>query len=169
MKPMLAAFVIASTWLPVTSGEVRAQGAGVCNRQADEVAEKVRSDSQSWINAIDPSLPEDEKAAYRLVFSRNRDRTLVVVDAQKQQCTAKYKPLQDKMDAVVAYYTGGLSLILAPQMTHVDVSEILKGYPLGGPNALVPKFREQILHGDKSTVANIIRDPWKCLSFQRKC
>ena len=87
----------------------------------------------------------------------------------RKDCTAQFKPYQDLVDAMVRIYTAGLSDILKPHMTHVDVSELLAGYPLGGPNALVPRFREQILNGDQGTVANIIRDPWKCLTFQRKC
>jgi hypothetical protein len=73
------------------------------------------------------------------------------------------------MDTIVAAYTLGLSRVLQPSMTHVDVSELLKGYTLGGPNALVPKFREEILRGDQGTFANILRDPYKCLTFQRSC
>lgn len=143
--------------------------AGVCNRQADEISSKVRDDAAAWIAAIDPSLPKDERDAYKLLFSRNRDRALVVVQKQNDSCTASFKNYQDMMDAVVFVYTGGLSSILAPRMTHVDVSELLKGYPLGGPNALVPKFREDILRGDNGTVSNIMIDPLKCLTFQRKC
>ncbi|WP_104822317.1 hypothetical protein [Rhizobium sp. NXC24] len=162
-------FALAAAAFFLMSQQPSFSQAGVCNRQGDEIATKVRSDADKWIAAIDPSLPKDEQDAFRLLFSRNRDRTLAAVNKMTRECTAKYKPMQDMMDGIVTYYTGGLSKILAPRMTHVDVSELLNGYPLGGPNALIPKFREDILRGDNGTVANIIRDPWKCLSFQRKC
>lgn len=162
------AIAIAST-LCLFSVPALAQGAGVCDRQASEIGDKVNSDAAQWIAAIEPSLPQDEKDAYTLLFSRNRDRALALVDSQKNACTAQYKPMQDMMDIIVIYYTGGISKILEPRMTHVDVSELLKGYPLGGPNALVPKFRESILNGDNGTIANILRDPIQCLTFARKC
>ncbi|MBK4722408.1 hypothetical protein JJL56_26490 [Azospirillum sp. YIM DDC1] len=165
---ILYAVLLASLVLAAPQA-ANAQGAGVCNRQADEIASKVQGDAQAWIDAIDHSLPQDEQDALKLLFSRNRDRSLQVVDKQKEECTAQFKDMQNMMDAVVAFYTGGLSKILAPRMTHVDVSEILAGYPLGGPNALIPKFREDVLRGDNGTIANIVRDPWKCLTFQRKC
>lgn len=153
----------------VLSHNVAFAQAGVCNRAADEIAQKVTKDANDWINAIDPSLPQDERDALKLLFTRNKERSLAVVKTQQNECTAQFKPMQDMMDAVVAAYTGGLSKILATRMTHVDVSELLAGYPLGGPNALVPKFREDILRGDNGTIANILRDPWKCVTFQRKC
>ncbi|TBA16120.1 hypothetical protein [Rhizobium ruizarguesonis] len=170
MRPMfrtVAVLIVGCLAAPTIS--LAAGGAGVCNRAADEISAKVTSDADAWIAAIDPSLPQDEKDALKLLFSRNKQRTLAAVDKQKTQCTAQFKSLQDMTDAVVVIYTGGLSKILATRMTHIDVSELLKGYPLGGPNALVPKFRESILKGDRGTGANILRDPWKCLTFQRKC
>jgi hypothetical protein len=54
-------------------------------------------------------------------------------------------------------------------MTNVDVGEILHGKPLGGENAVIPKLREQLLGGDRGTIANIIRDPIRCALFMRKC
>jgi hypothetical protein len=84
-------------------------------------------------------------------------------------CEQGFKPYQQVMDSFVILATGGLSKLLPERMTRIDVSDILAGYPLGGPDALVPKLREQILRGDRGTLANTIRDPWKCLTFQRKC
>lgn len=52
---------------------VLAQGAGVCNRAAEEIATKVNEDANSWVDSIDPSLPQDEKDALTLLFNRNRE------------------------------------------------------------------------------------------------
>lgn len=67
----------------------------------------------------------------------------------------------------------GVPPFLGEEATRVDTSEILNGKPLGGENALVPQAREDVLDrldaADQGSVANIIRDPFKCLTFQRKC
>jgi hypothetical protein len=84
-------------------------------------------------------------------------------------CERGFKPYQTVMNDFVAIATGGVSKVLPERMTRIDVSDILAGYPLGGPDAFIPKLREQILGGDRGTVANIIRDPIKCITFQRKC
>jgi hypothetical protein len=84
-------------------------------------------------------------------------------------CERGFKPYQQVMNDFVTIATGGLSKLLPERMTRIDVSDILAGYPLGGPNAFIPKLREQILGGDRGTLGNIVRDPYKCLTFQRKC
>ncbi|SMF13876.1 hypothetical protein [Pseudogulbenkiania subflava] len=78
-------------------------------------------------------------------------------------CNRGIAPYQKALDIAVYFATGGLSAILPPTMTKIDASQILSGNPLGGPGALIPKLREDILnglgiHGD---VACGIRDPLK--------
>lgn len=144
--------------------------AGVCNRASDDTRSRVNADVQGWIDAINEGdSPQHVKNAHIVLFQYNQGETMKGIEDLRQKCTQEFKPYQDVVDAMVVIYTGGLSEILQPHMTHVDVSELLAGYPLGGPNALVPRFREQILNGDQGTIANIVRDPWKCLTFQRKC
>lgn len=41
-------------------------------------------------------------------------------------------------------------------------------YGLGSGNEIV-KAREYLLRGDRGTIANIIRDPFKCMTFSKKC
>lgn len=165
MKSNLLAIVIFSL-----SGFAYGQGAGVCNRASDDVRARVTTDVQAWIDAINSTdLPQHVKNAHIVLFQYNQAESMKQIEKARVDCTASFKPYQEVVDLMVRIYTGGLSDILKPHMTHVDVSELLAGYPLGGPNALVPRFREQILNGDTGTVANIIRDPWKCLTFQRKC
>lgn len=156
--------------LACTAQGAYAQGAGVCNRASDDIRARVNADVQGWVDAINETdLPQQVKNAHIILFQYNQAESMKGIEVKRTECTAQYKPYQEVMDAMILIYTGGLSAILSPHMTHVDVSELLAGYPLGGPNALVPRFREQILRGDNSTVSNIIRDPWKCLTFQRKC
>jgi hypothetical protein len=144
--------------------------AGVCNRATDDAKQKMNDDYAAWVSAIQGNgLPQEVQNAYIVLFKYNKNQSYAQADLINQDCTRSFKTYQDVMDAIVTVYTLGLAKVLQPAMTHVDVSELLKGYTLGGPNALVPKFREQILRGDNGTVANIVRDPWKCLSFQRKC
>lgn len=156
--------------LGIFAGATWAQGAGVCDRASDDTRARVVGDVQAWIDAINQTdLPQHVKNAHIVLFQYNQAESMKKIETIRVECTAAYKPYQDVVDLMVSIYTAGLSEILAPHMTHVDVSELLAGYPLGGPNALVPRFREQILNGDNGTIANIIRDPWKCLTFQRKC
>ena len=99
-----------------------------------------------------------------------RQVALQVVSAAISDCDHDLKPYQEVMDAFVLIATGGLSELLPKRMTHIDVSDIIAGYPLGqSSDAFIPKLREQILGGDRSTPANILRDPWKCLTGQRTC
>lgn len=144
--------------------------AGVCNRASDDIRARVNADVQGWINAINATdLPPHVKQAHITLFQYNQGEAMKGIERVRQECTAAFKPYQQVVDAMILIYTNGLSAILQPHMTHVDVSELLAGYPLGGPDALVPRFREDILRGDQGTIANIVRDPWKCLTFQRRC
>jgi hypothetical protein len=83
------------------------------------------------------------------------------VNTAVNDCNKQIAPYQKITDIGVFLTTGGLSAVLPPQMTHVDASQLLKGTPLGGPGALIPQMREQILSGlgVGGDVAGIIRDP----------
>ena len=83
------------------------------------------------------------------------------IETAISECNQKIAPYQKATDIAVFFATGGLSAVLPPQMTHVDASQILSGHPLGGPGALIPKMREDILNGlgIGGDVAGIIRDP----------
>jgi len=78
-------------------------------------------------------------------------------------CNKGIAPYQKALDIAVFFSTGGLSAILPPAMTKIDASQILSGTPLGGPGALIPKLREDILNGlgIGGDVACSIRDPLK--------
>ncbi|MER8563203.1 hypothetical protein [Mesorhizobium sp. M0578] len=87
---------------------------------------------------------------------------------------AEIKRVQEAgLDPAIKTYaiwaTYGLALLLPDRMTNVDVGEIAHGKPFGGDHAIAPEVREFILGGDRGTIANIVRDPWRCATFQRKC
>ena len=119
------------------------------------------SQFQGWLRFVFYEL-KDRLNAEKLLAGRQVAEAIA-------DCEGGFKPYQQVMDSFMTIATGGLSKLLPERMTRVDVSDILAGYPLGGPNAFIPKLREQILGGDRGTVANVIRDPWKCITFQRKC
>jgi hypothetical protein len=87
---------------------------------------------------------------------------------EAQGCASAVAPAQTAVDIATTVGTGGLSLVLPYQVTHIDVGEILHGKPLGGDSALVPKAREDILRAitghdnDQGEISKIIRDPIKC-------
>ncbi|WP_133117232.1 hypothetical protein [Mesorhizobium sanjuanii] len=54
-------------------------------------------------------------------------------------CRSGLAPAQQIVDVAIANLTGGLSLILPPNMTHIDMGEILSGNILGGENSFFRK------------------------------
>ncbi|WP_338834462.1 hypothetical protein [Bradyrhizobium septentrionale] len=79
------------------------------------------------------------------------------------ECNKGFAVPQKITDAAVFFATGGLSAVLPARLTHVDVSQLLSNTPFGGPDALIPKLRDDVLNGlgIGGDVACIIRDPKK--------
>jgi hypothetical protein len=93
----------------------------------------------------------------------NRDKQIGLAGVAKliDDCNQQVKPYQDVVNSFVNVETLGIASMLPGKMGFVDASDILAGYPLGGPDALVPKARDQLLNslhigGD---VAKTIKDP----------
>ncbi|OUS09246.1 hypothetical protein A9Q90_03790 [Gammaproteobacteria bacterium 54_18_T64] len=90
-------------------------------------------------------------------------------------CMDSVAPAQLAADLGVILGTGGLSLILPERMTRIDMGEVLNGKPFGDDSAAIPKFRDdafKVIGVDPEspgTIGNIIKDPWKCVTFQRRC
>lgn len=151
------------------SSEARAQF-GVCNRAAGDAAFLVNRDADNRINVIlNSPAPPHVKEAHITIINYNRQNALHTIQAGWAECNNGFRSPQQIVDAAVTIYTMGLNRMLPPGTMHVDVSEVMSGRPLGGPTAIVPQVRERILGGDRGTGANIVRDPIKCLTFQRKC
>lgn len=87
------------------------------------------------------------------------------IEQAKGDCNKQIEPYQKALDIAKFLTTGGLSAILPPTMTHIDASQILSGHPLGGPGALIPKLREDLLNGlgVGGDVACFIRDPLRAI------
>lgn len=156
----------------MSSAQAQQGQSGVCDRETSEAISFIDQQRDKWIDSINkqnPPLPDDVKSAYGIIVKHAHDSSVATAQLKNIDCTKKYEGPQAIMNYAVAAYSGGLSLLAPGKTMYVDASEILNGYPLGGPDALIPKLREQILQGDNSTVSNVIRDPWKCISFQRKC
>lgn len=81
------------------------------------------------------------------MLASQRDTGLGAIFQSFQQCAAGYAPYQQIINTGVFFLTGGMSQVLPPAATHVDASRILSGTPFGGPNAVVPQARTQILNG----------------------
>lgn len=98
------------------------------------------------------------------MLAYQRDTALSAVFQSFQQCEAGYAPYQQIINVGVFFVTGGLSQVLPPAASYVDASNIFAGTPFGGPNALVPQARDQILTrlGIGGDVAKIIRNP-RCI------
>lgn len=97
-------------------------------------------------------------------LATQRDSGLGAVFQSFHQCASGYAPYQQIINVGVFYATGGLSQVLPRAATHVDASQILSGKPLGGPNALIPKARDDALNrlGIGGDVAKVIRNP-RCI------
>jgi hypothetical protein len=100
----------------------------------------------------------------RARLAQDRDTAKVTVNAKADKCNADLAPYQQAMNTAVSTLTGGVSDLLPGKMAYVDVSRILAGYPGGGPDAFVPKFREQVLvalgaTGSSNDLKKILENP----------
>ncbi|MCB8878401.1 hypothetical protein [Acidisoma silvae] len=78
-----------------------------------------------------------------------------------QQCEAGFIPYQNILNVGSFFLTAGISQIVPPAATHMDVSNILAGTPFGGHDAIVPKARSQVLDslGIGGDVRKVIENP----------
>lgn len=158
-------FIIGMTLSPP---QVQAQGFGICDRQANEIGMSIANDAARRIYQVSVlNLPPDEKQALILLHMRARDRAFGSVEQQRTVCYTGYRSKQEMASIVVQVYTGGLSEFLPPSMTYVDMSEIMNGTPLGGPNAVIPRARDDAMSslGISGDVGKIIRDPQQILPW----
>jgi len=98
----------------------------------------------------------------RLAFQR--DTALGTIYQAFQECESGFAPYQKIVDIGVFFATAGFSQIIPPAATHVDVSQIFSGTPFGGPGALIPQARSQILDtlGVGGDVRKVIENP-RCI------
>lgn len=98
-------------------------------------------------------------------LAKQRGNAYNEIQNATDDCEKGLAPYQKALDVAVFFSTGGLSAVLPPQMTKIDASQILSGYPLGGPGALIPKLREDILKGLNigGDVGCFIRDPLRAV------
>jgi hypothetical protein len=95
------------------------------------------------------------------MLATQRDTGLRAVFEGFQQCEAGFAPYQQIINIGMFFTTAGLSQVIPPAATYVDASQILSGTPFGGPNALIPKARDDVLNGlgIGGDVAKVIRNP----------
>jgi hypothetical protein len=142
---------------------------GVCDRAANDASNLINNDANIRINGImNSGWPPDVQNAQITIINYTRGEALNNIYASHDECMRGYRQPQSIVDTAMNIYTFGLSSRLGGA-AHVDTSEILNGTPLGGPNAVIPQVREQILNHDNGTGANIVRDPIGCLTFAHKC
>jgi len=166
----LIALAVVLAALPAAASE---ESFGVCNRELDKVLSNIDTDYEQWVNAVQ-DMPAEVRDAYLKVFAYNRNQAVASAQKGKHECYAAFRPLQDIVDETVAVYTGGLSKLLPDKTTRADVSEILNGKPLGGPNAAIPKFRDQVFKAlgvnpkSPGAIGSIVIDPWRVLTGKRR-
>jgi hypothetical protein len=101
--------------------------------------------------------------AIRAKMENDRGTLLAAANEQADGCNAGLEPYQQAADALLATVTGGVEKLLPGKMGHVDVSQIMAGYPLGGPDALIPHLRTQIFDslnmGPSNDLRKIIENP----------
>ena len=117
----------------------------MCSRTGQAIA-FIDNQRQIWLAAINKNnLPEDVKNAYIIIVNHAHDTAVGGAKLKNMDCTKKYEGDQAIMNVAVTIFSQGLSLLAPGKTAYIDVSEIEHGYPLGGPDALIPKLREQIL------------------------
>lgn len=98
------------------------------------------------------------------MLAYQRDTALGAIFQSYQQCATGFAPYQQIVNTGVFYLTGGMSQLLPPAASHIDVSNIIAGTPYGGQTALIPKARDDVLNslGVGGDVAKVIRNP-RCI------
>lgn len=153
----------------ITSCPVMAQF-GVCTRAANDAAAIVNQRTQNKVQfVLRHNYPPQVIQAHLDIIYYSQQQAFQSITQDHNACNQGYRHPQQIVDGAMFVFSMGLSTLPPPGMVRIDISEIANGRPLGGPDAVVPKIREEILRGDRGTGANIIRDPIRCLTFQRKC
>ena len=100
---------------------------------------------------------------YSATLEQNRTTLIAAANEQANGCNSGYIPYQQAAELLVASVTGGAEHLLPGKMGHIDVSEIMSGYPLGGPNAMIPQVRTQVFNalgmGPTNDLRKIIENP----------
>jgi hypothetical protein len=96
-------------------------------------------------------------------LERDKQIALASISVQIDDCEKALKPYQEIVNGFANIANGGIAGLLPGKMGFIDASDILAGYPLGGPDALVPKARDQILNsiglGGNNDLGKIVKDP----------
>lgn len=143
---------------------------GVCARAANDAAMLVNMRTQEKIQLVlRHNYPPAVIQAHLNIINYSQQEALASIQQNYEGCARGFEHPQRIVDVAMFVFSRGLNRALPPGMVRIDMSEVLSGRPLGGPNAIVPQVRERILGGDRGTGANIVRDPIRCLTFQRKC
>jgi hypothetical protein len=90
-----------------------------------------------------------------------RDMGLQAVFQAFSECARGFAPYQQVLNVGTFFLTAGMSRVIPRAATHIDASRLLSGTPFGGPTALIPQARDQILNGlgIGGDVAKVIRNP----------
>lgn len=143
---------------------------GVCDRAANDAVYLVNFERQRKVNLVlQYNYPPTVIQAHLDIINYSHQDALNDISRGHYECARGFRSPQQIVNTAVTVFTMGLNRALPPGMVRIDISEAAAGRPFGGPNALVPRAREQVLRGDNSTPSNVVRDPWKCVTFQRKC
>lgn len=166
-RPFVLALAVL-LWVPAVQSY--SQNFGVCSRAANDAAMLVTAETQRKIQLVlRYNYPPHVIQAHLDIIHYSQQEALWTIQYSYDECARGFQGPQQIVDIALAVFTRGLSRALPPGMGRIDMSEVLTGRPLGGPDAAIPLAREQILGGDTGTGANIVRDPIRCLTFQRKC
>jgi len=161
--------IIILFFLTLTCGTASAQF-GVCNRAAQDAINLVNfKTNQKTQLVLRHNYPPHVIQAHLDIINYSHQDAINSVYQNHNACEQGFVHPQQIVDSAMFVFTMGLNRALPPGMARIDISEIMDGRPLGGPNAIIPQTRERILGGDRGTISNVIRDPIRCLTFQRDC
>jgi len=180
LRPIFAAAIVASMTFPLYAADKCDEATNSAKSNVDQIyLPKI----DLWIKVskalkdkgLDPRkypiiMPDGSVEVLDLLdvidkLVRQRADAYNQIQTAGDDCNKQIAPYQKALDIGVFFVTGGLSKVLPPSMTHVDASQILSGHPLGGPGALVPKLRDDLLNGlgIGGDVACFIRDPLRAM------
>ena len=165
----------AAAQLRVCENEKSAAVAAVDSTYSGTISEMEKRINEASAKGVDPNkFPYfDDTGTLRFANLNNAKNDLItqrgvdrkaVTDKVHDECNKDLQPIQDIVSASIAVATLGISEVIPKHFTHVDVSQIATGKPLGGDSAFVPKLRDDVLDaigigGKNNEIGKVVRDP----------
>jgi hypothetical protein len=124
----------------------------------------INQEAMRWTGSIQNAafLPE-VRGVFLVIVKFSHDGAVNGAAAKLVECRARYAVVTEIMDLAVQIFSQGLRSIAPGRTAYVEVSEIVNGYPLGGPPVLIKLIEHDLSGRDRGDIGNTIMNPYRCL------